>query len=63
MNINYLFLPSGVTKYHTDRSTASYRSFRNWGNSLLYKHLFPKSGEELTADLNLNKSNNQNNNK
>lgn len=36
------------------RSSNNERNFRNLGGSLLYKHLFPKSGQELTADINFN---------
>ena len=32
------------------------RNFRNSGLSLLFKHLFPKNGHELTADINYNQS-------
>jgi outer membrane receptor protein involved in Fe transport len=42
------------------RKTESEGKFRNFGGALSYKHLFPKPGHELTADVNLNgsKSNN-----
>jgi outer membrane receptor protein involved in Fe transport len=53
-NISYRFMPSNTDKFYSNRATQSFRRFRNLGNSLQYKHLFPKSGEELTADLNLN---------
>lgn len=53
-NITYRYMPSNTDQSYSDRATESFRRFRNFGNSLLYKHLFPKSGEELTADLNLN---------
>ncbi|HEX6915498.1 MAG TPA: outer membrane beta-barrel family protein [Chitinophagaceae bacterium] len=35
--------------------------FKNLGTQLGYKHNFTKPGHELTADLNFNKSNNENN--
>jgi outer membrane receptor protein involved in Fe transport len=37
-----------------ERYTTSDRNFMNLGTSLLYKHLFPKEGTEITADLNIN---------
>lgn len=37
------------------RVSNSERQFRNMGGSLLYKHLFPKKGKELTADFNINR--------
>lgn len=37
------------------RNSLSDRIFRNKGGSILYKHLFPKKGKELTADVNFNK--------
>ena len=47
----------------TDRTSASefvrvsetFRNFENVGASLLFKHLFPKKGKEITADLNINR--------
>ncbi|MCB0633740.1 MAG: TonB-dependent receptor family protein, partial [Lewinella sp.] len=39
------------------RISNSERQFRNTGASLLYKHLFPKKGKELTADVNFNRVN------
>jgi outer membrane receptor protein involved in Fe transport len=38
----------------TNRNNISDRHFQSLGASLLYKHLFPKEGRELTADLNYN---------
>jgi outer membrane receptor protein involved in Fe transport len=35
-------------------------NFRNIGTMLSYKHNFPKAGQEWTADLNFNRSNNDN---
>lgn len=37
-----------------DRNTINERTFMNLGTSVLYKHLFPKEGTELTADVNFN---------
>jgi outer membrane receptor protein involved in Fe transport len=38
----------------TSRESRTSREFRNYGTSILYKHLFSKEGRELTADLNYN---------
>jgi outer membrane receptor protein involved in Fe transport len=38
--------------YH--RQSETFRRFHNTGGSLQYKHLFPKEGNELTADFNYN---------
>lgn len=37
------------------RSSATTRMFSNLGTSVLFKHLFAKEGEELSADINFNK--------
>ena len=42
------------------RSTTGDFSFRNLGGGLAYVHNFPKNGHQLTADLNYNKSKNDN---
>lgn len=36
------------------RNSTTERYFRNWGSSILYKHLYAKEGKELTADINFN---------
>ncbi len=38
------------------RNSSSVRKFNSLGSSLSYKHLFPRSGNELTADVNYNQS-------
>lgn len=43
------------------RNSDSRRMFENFGGQLLFKHLFPKEGKELTADLNYNGSHFKNN--
>lgn len=61
------FEPENVLKIRTDslftnrsafsesiRNTNNERSFNNVGASILFKHLFPKEGKELTADINYN---------
>ncbi|MFN4234836.1 MAG: outer membrane beta-barrel protein [Bacteroidia bacterium] len=42
--------------YFTDRTSNTNRYFNNFSTSLLFKHLFPKEGRELTADINYNGS-------
>lgn len=42
----------GFSEY--ERNSNTDRVFRNSGSSLLYKHIFPKEGTELTADINYN---------
>ena len=44
------------SSFYNRRST-SFRNFNNIGSSIQYKHLFPKEGRELTADLNYNSTN------
>lgn len=43
------------------RNSNSKRNHGNFGTQLLFKHLFPKEGKELTADVNLNGSSSDNN--
>lgn len=47
--------PAGVAFSEAVRNTANERNFRNLGGSMLFKHLFPKTGKEWTADLNYNR--------
>jgi hypothetical protein len=42
------------------RNTIGQYKFNNYATSLGYKHLFPQSGRELTADVNYNYSPNSN---
>lgn len=46
-----------VTFSDAIRNTENERTFRNFGGSVLFKHLFPKAGKEWTADLNVNQVN------
>lgn len=39
------------------RFSETERAFRNFGSQVLFKHLFPKEGQEWTADLNINGAN------
>jgi outer membrane receptor protein involved in Fe transport len=54
LDIQYRDFPDSNIISLSERNTNSFRNFRNWGNALLYKHLFPKTGKELTADINYN---------
>lgn len=51
-------LSNPITTQWANRTTVNKRKFRNFGPSIGYKHLFPKSGHELTADVNYNRSSN-----
>ncbi|GAA4735483.1 TonB-dependent receptor [Flavisolibacter ginsenosidimutans] len=48
------------TEYQQRLSNSTFE-FRNKGAQLSYKHNFPQTGHELTADATYNKSNNENN--
>ena len=48
------------TSYNMIKSISS-SQFENWGTQLSYKYNFPKNGENISADFNLNSSNNDNN--
>jgi outer membrane receptor protein involved in Fe transport len=52
---------SDVVPGYSTRTSANTRNYTNYGSQLLYKHLFPKEGKELTADLNLNGAKSDNN--
>lgn len=44
-----------VTRGSSFRNSDNTRNFKNLGTQLLFKHLFPKEGKELTADINFNR--------
>ena len=46
-----------------ERVSNSNNDFRNWGTQAIYKHNFPKTGHELTADINYFKGKNKNENR
>ena len=48
------------TGYHNRRYTNSTNNFRNMGTQVSFKHLFPKAGNEWTADVTFNKGKNDN---
>lgn len=52
--------PSGIRSSYTRRLSNSSGDFRNHGGMLSYKHTFPRSGEEFTADVNYSKGSNTN---
>ncbi|HTI10144.1 MAG TPA: outer membrane beta-barrel family protein [Puia sp.] len=52
--------PAGTRSSYTRRLSNSSGDFRNHGGMLSYKHTFPRSGEELTADVNYSKGSNTN---
>lgn len=56
--------PDGSIKSssYTYRNSNTNNKFDNYGGTVSYKHNFPKSGEEWTADANYSKGKNENNN-
>lgn len=56
---NYLLQNNGVSETQY-RNSFTDNNFRNYGTQLSFKHLFAKAGKELTADLNMNQSRNNN---
>ena len=52
----------GSMKSYSERTTNTDRLFNATGLTAGYKYLFPKKGEELTADINFFKGNNESNN-
>ena len=62
INIDTLY-SNGTRAYsYTSELATSNSLFNNHGVMLSYKHTFPKSGEEWTADVNYNQGTNNNNN-
>jgi outer membrane receptor protein involved in Fe transport len=61
-NRNNYAVDTAGTFYETQfRNTNSRGEFTNYGTQLAFKHLFAKAGKEWTADVNFNKSSNDNN--
>ena len=54
--------PSGPASSYTHRISNTQSTFNNLGGMLSYKHNFPKSGKDITADINYSKGKNTNNN-
>lgn len=55
-------LSSPVTSSYYQQFSNSEHQFRNAGTQVSFKHNFPKAGHEWTADINYNKSKNENGN-
>lgn len=53
---------SGTLYSYTRRLSTTNSQFNNHGGMLSFKHTFPKSGEEWTADVNYSQGTNDNNN-
>ncbi len=51
-------LSAGTSTSYTNRLANSEGNFRNLGGALSYLHNFPKSGHQITADVNYNNSRN-----
>ncbi|HYV92951.1 MAG TPA: TonB-dependent receptor [Chitinophagales bacterium] len=49
-------LPSSISTSNAIRYSNNARNFQNFGGALSFKHLFPKDGQDWTADLNYNQS-------
>ncbi|MFI5185194.1 MAG: TonB-dependent receptor domain-containing protein [Chitinophagales bacterium] len=57
----YVDTLSGINKQsYTNRTTNNDGEFNNRGGTLSYLHNFPKNGHQVTADVNYNKSKNEN---
>ncbi len=50
----------GISTSYNLINQLSTSQFNNWGTQLSYKYNFPKNGENISADFNLNSSNNDN---
>jgi ferric enterobactin receptor len=55
------FFPSGTDTYYSQATINSQRTFDANGLQFAFKHLFPKEGENITADLNYFSGTNVNN--
>lgn len=60
LNIQNTYPNQTGLNYNSTQLSLGDRSFRNLGSSLAYKHLFAKTGKEITADVNYNSSKNNN---
>lgn len=54
--------PTGKTSSFTERLSNTTGEFRNKRGEISYKHLFAEAGKEWTADINYNRSRNENHN-
>jgi len=60
--IDTLYSAAPHTYSYTREVATSNSLFNNHGGMMSYKHTFPKSGEEITADVNYSQGTNNNNN-
>lgn len=60
-NMNNTFFPSGTDTSYSQATINTNRTFDANGLQFAFKHLFPKEGENITADLNYFAGNNVNN--
>ncbi|RYY54841.1 MAG: TonB-dependent receptor, partial [Chitinophagaceae bacterium] len=58
--IDYVYPSDPTLNEYQERFSNNKGNFRNLGTTLSFKHLFPKAGRELTADVTYNKSKNTN---
>jgi ferric enterobactin receptor len=58
---NYTYFPDSTAINYSDRGVASERVFDANGFQAAFKHLFPKEGENITADINYFGGQNDNN--
>lgn len=61
LNVDTLFNTNTSSSY-SQRLSNTTGEFKNRGGMMSFKHNFAKAGKELTADVNYNKSRNENNN-
>ncbi|MEJ7768827.1 MAG: outer membrane beta-barrel family protein, partial [Chitinophagaceae bacterium] len=59
-NLNFDSSGTGSVFTRGNQYTDTKSSFKNYGSSFSYKHLFAKPNKDLTADVNYNSSNNEN---
>ncbi len=60
-NTNYTYFPSGTDSSYSQGTINTNRTFDANGLQFAFKHLFPKEGENITADLNYFDGTNVNN--
>ncbi|MDP4262088.1 MAG: outer membrane beta-barrel family protein [Bacteroidota bacterium] len=60
--VDTVFSGGGNSTSYTNRLSNTTGEFRNLGTTLSYLHNFPKNGHQLSADVNYNKSHNNNSN-
>ena len=60
-NTNYTYFPSGTDSSYSQATINTNRTFDANGLQFAFKHLFPKEGENITADLNYFDGTNVNN--